>query len=213
MKGLVAEVGLVHGSGFDVIDGLNQMSDATRLNAARAGQLLLDGSVESVICSGRGPVAGEAYGTTEARLMADFLVGMGIPNSQIELEDTSTSTMGNWARSAPIIESLGAETVMGITAKVNQSRMQRIGNFVADRSSFELVGYTASGQRATAVEQLREVIGRNMTHHFLARNSETPIHDLPEAYEVYKSQFGLVTLKKFLNRDVAEAATPQQIPQ
>lgn len=210
MNGLVAEVGLIHGSGFEVVNGINQMSDATRFNATKAAELLHTRSIERVICSGRGPVAGERYGTTEAQLMADFLVAGGFSSSLIEIEDTSTSTMGNWVRSAPIIEGLGAGTVAGITASVNKSRMQRIGGFVADRSTFDLVGYVPSGQKASAGECAREIIGRNMTRHFLAINGETPVSTLDEAYEAYKSQFGLVALKRFLNRGVAEAA-PRQL--
>lgn len=208
MKRLVAEVGLIHGSGFEVVNGMNDMSGSTRHNAIKAAELLSEGTLEKVICSGRGPVAGESYATTEAQLMADFLVRSGIHSSRIELEDTSTSTISNWVRSAPIIEGLGAETVMGITAAVNIGRMQRIGSFVSDKSTFDLVGYTPSGHRATPGEQAREVIGRGMTRHFLAVNSETPVSALDETYETYKSQFGLVALKRFLNRDVAEAAVP-----
>ena len=207
MNTLVAEVGLVHGSGFEIIDGIYQMSAGTRLNAVKAAQLLYDGSLEKVICSGRGPVQGDNYGSTEAQLMADFLVGAGFASGQIEIEDRSTSTIGNWTKSAPIIEDLDAESVMGITARVNKGRMQLIGDFIADRSTFELVGYSSSEQKNKAKDYAREFIGRNTTRRFLAANLETPIDSLDEAYEKYKTQLGLAALKRFVHRGAAAPST------
>lgn len=203
MNTSVAEVGLVHGSGFEVIDGEYRMSAGTRYNAERAAQLLSDKSLGKVLCSGRGPVRDQEYPASEAQLMADFLVEEGFAGSQIEVEDLSTSAIGNWARSAPILRELDATSVMGVTAKVNISRMRRIGDFVASRSDFELVGYTPSAQRARVGELGRELIVRNLTRRFLAANTETPIDCLEGAYEAYKSRFGLVALKRYLHRGTA----------
>ena len=140
MSSYSAEVGLIHGSGFEVIGDTYRMTTGSHLNAERAAELLSAKSLEKVICSGRGPVQGENYGTTEAKLMADYLIGAGFEHSRIEVEDTSTSAVGNWVKSTPILYELGATSAMGVSAKVNIRRMQLIGLFVAERSDFELVG-------------------------------------------------------------------------
>lgn len=206
MNTVTAQTGLIHGAGFEIVDGAYFLSSGSRLNVERAAQLLSDRSIETVICSGRGPVEGEAYGSTEARLMADYLVDAGFNSKQIEIEDTSTSAVGNWSKSAPIIEALDADSVLGITVKVSSARMQMIGDFVAHKSNFELVGYAASEQKAMPKDYIRELIGQSMTRRFLASNAETPMELLDEAYEQFKSKLGLAALKRFIHRASAEPA-------
>ncbi|MGH7234595.1 MAG: ElyC/SanA/YdcF family protein, partial [Candidatus Saccharimonadales bacterium] len=116
MHNTLAEVGLVHGSGFEVIGDTYAMSTGSRLNAERAAMLLSAKCLEKVICSGRGPVQDENYGATEAQLMADYLIRAGFEHSQIEVEDMSTSAVGNWANSASIISEIEATSVMGVSA-------------------------------------------------------------------------------------------------
>lgn len=208
MQRPLAQFGIVHGSGFEVVDGTYRLFGGSLYNAAAAAQLLTDGSIERVVCSGRGPVEGENYGTSEAQLMADYLIAGGINSNRIEIEDKSTSSFGNWARSASILDEANAETVLGIAASVCVGRFKLIGDFVASKSSFELVGYTPSNEKTTPKGFTRELLMRNLTRHFLGQNPDISIDALEESYEKYKAHFGLVALKKFIHRGTAQSPIP-----
>jgi hypothetical protein len=205
MSSAIAEVGLVHGSGFENIEGTYFMSSGSRANADKSLELLQDGTIEKVVCSGRGPIQDDRQKYSEASLMADHLIRAGVPVRFIEVEDTSTSAVGNWANSAPIIQhQLNADSVIGISAKPNIKRMHIIGSFVAARSDFELVGYSASDMRPRPKDYPREIISvYGITLPFLSANGDTPISDLSEAYEEYKSRLGLAYLKRYIHRNAA----------
>jgi hypothetical protein len=203
MHAPIAEVGLIHGSGFEVVDGGFCLGDGSRFNAEKAAQLLGDGSIEKVICSGRGPVQGEEYATSEARLMADHLVNAGVASSQIEVEDGSTSSLGNWTMSVPVLSELNATSVIGVASSACVGRLELIADFVAAQSDFEFVGYCPSEEEVTMKCFTRELINRNLMRHFLTANADTPIELLSDAYEAYKARLGLVTLKKLLHRKLA----------
>ncbi len=202
----IAKVGLAHGSGFEVIDGNYCLSNGSRANADKSLELLQDGVIEKVVCSGLGPIQDGRYKSSEAQLMADHLIRSGVPVRQIEVEDSSISAVGNWANSAPIIQHhLNAESVMGISAKPNIKRMHLIGSFVAARSDFELVGYSASNQQSSFKDYLRELINYRLALRFLSTNSDTPIPQLSEAYEEFKSSLGLAYLKSYIHRNATSS--------
>ena len=209
MSNTIAEVGLVHGSGFENIEGTYFMSSGSRANADKSLELLQDGTIEKVVCSGRGPIQDDRQKYSEASLMADHLIRAGVPVRFIEVEDTSTSAVGNWTNSAPIIEHvLGAESVIGITAKPNINRMHLIGSFVAARSNFELIGYSPSDMQSKFKDYFREFINFRIHLRFLSANNDTPISQLSENYEEFKSELGLAILKNFVHRNatVSKAA-------
>lgn len=203
MSTQLADTGLVHGSGFEIIDDTYYMSPGSRLNADRAAQLLAGKAIAQVLCSGRGPVPDATYGSSESLLMADYLVSIGFSAKQIEVEEESTSTVGNWAHSAPILLGMDAQRVVGVAAPVSVARSQLVGNFVATRSDFELVGYEASAKRTRARDYARELIAYNLTTRFLGENSGTAVEDLADAYETFKQERGLAQLKGFLHRKSA----------
>jgi DUF218 domain len=203
MSGLTAEIGLIHGSGFEVVDNRLTLSPGSRLNAERGAELLSTKAIERVICSGRGPVYGVDYQSSEAQLTADHLISLGIHHQQIEVESSSTSAVGNWAKSAPIVLELGATSVMGISGKVTKHRMHMIGDFVADKSGFELVGYSPSEIKGRPKDYARELIMGGATWLFLTINPETPIDSLEEAYQEYKGYLGLAKIKKIVHRGTA----------
>lgn len=200
MYSLEAQVGLIHGSGFDTVEGIQRISEDSRFNAERAAQLLAEGRIEHAICSGRGPITGVTYPLSEAELMADELLSYGIHPSKIEIEETSTSAVGNWVHSVPIIQALKAETVLGITGGVNVRRMYRIGEFVAARSDFKTVGYAPSDAKAHIKDYIRELGVDIMTRRFLATEQDCAVDQLDEAYEAYKARSGMSAIKKFLHR-------------
>ncbi len=201
----LAQVGLVHGSGFELAYNIPVISYGSRYNADRAAELLLAGSIDKVICSGRGPVYGEDYPVTEAKLMADYLVAQDVDHNKIVVEDTSTSSVANWAYSVPIIQSLEATRVLGIAAKLCVPRMQKIGDFVAFRSGFDVVGYVPSAESSRPKGFIRELLVGEVTRRFLADNLNTSVDGLGKAYEEYKAQIGiaglnLATAKRFIHR-------------
>ena len=209
MNELRAEVGLIHGSGFIFNGDSYAMSTGSRLNAEKAAELMDANLLDKVICSGRGPVQGESYGTSEAQLMADYLVSAGFDHNRIEVEANSTSAIGNWVNSARILTDIEAASVMGVAAKVNIQRMQLIGEFVAKRCNFDIVGYSPSKMEARAKDYLRESINYQLTRRFLRGNTFTPVYELDDAYESYKAQIGLASLKRFVHRKAAVSSPSQ----
>lgn len=196
MNTLTAQVGLIHGSGFELRNGQQELSTASRANAYMAALLLLNNSVETVVCSGRGPVDGVNYRRSEADLMADYVYDAVRPvlgykaADRIDKEEQSTSTIGNWAHSAELIEVLG-DTVLGITAKVNIPRMQAIGQYVAAESKFELVGYQPSLMQSRPRDYARETVMRKVTNAFFAKHADVPLSELETAYNEYKDSLGI----------------------
>lgn len=203
---LVADIGLIHGAGFNLDGEVPKISRGSRLGADRAASLMLDGSIETIICSGLGPNQGNLYQTSEARTMANYLLGIGIPHHRIALEEESTSAVGNWTHSSRLISDLGAESVIAITARPNIPRMNLIGNFVAERSDFELVGYAGSALRRYVKDYAREAVVGRLTKRFLADNQDTPIDELESAYEDFKSKIGLAAIKRLMHGNHGHAS-------
>lgn len=204
MSDRLADVALVHGSGFEIIDNTYYPSTGSRLNADRAAQLLADQSVELILLSGRGPVPDASYGTSEARVMANYLVSEGFPSNRLEVEEDSTSTVGNWANSALMLREMGALSVVGVAAPVSAPRCELIGDFVAPQSDLQLVGYEVSDKKARVKDYARELIAYRLTQKFLDKNDTTDIENLAEAYEQYKFERGLAQLKSYLHRNSAQ---------
>ena len=208
-----AEVALAHGSGFKEIDGIYRMTPGTQANALRIAQLLYARTVEEAILSGRGPLEGDYYATSEAKLMADYLVEQGFDPNIIHIEDKSTSAVANWANSAPIItDEIGATSVIGVARSECRNRMGEIGRFVAEKSDFFLVGYEKSNKKPQLKGIARESANYLLVKRFLKENKDTPIDKLSDAYEKYKEEtkiFGLSmsAVKRFVHRN-AESPSP-----
>lgn len=196
----LSQVGLIHGSGFEINNEALLLSPGSRANVDRAQELLDQRAIERIICSGRGPIEGIDYAVTEARLMADYLFNRGVSHNKIICEEESTSTVGNWAYSAPIIGSLGAESVLGITAKSNVKRMRLVGDFVASKCDFEVVSYAPSDAKAKPKDYARELPMFLLTEKFIHEHANTPVADLSAAYDAFKASFGLGALKRFIHR-------------
>src|SRR5690606_10862548 len=98
---------LINGSGFEVIDGTQHLSKGAQANAERAIYLYDAGIISGVVCTGGSPLSGVEFPDTEAEMTAAYLLRHRMPHTKIELEEESTSAVGNWANSAPIITGLG----------------------------------------------------------------------------------------------------------
>ena len=81
--------------------------------------------------------------------------------------------------------------------------MQLIGSFVAQKCHFDLAGYEPSAKATKVKDYLRETINYRLTRMFLKEYADTPIDHLDDAYEAYKSRLGLVSLKRYMYRDVS----------
>lgn len=200
MNKLDAQVGLIHGADFTVQDGMPHMSPATRANAEAGYGLLQAARIERIICSGRGPLDGVEYPVSEAKLMADYLVRAGVEPELIEIEEQSSTTVGNWAYSAEILQRLGAETVCGVTAAPNIMRMQAIGRFVARRADFVVTGYEPSDAPVAAKDYVREAGVGLITGIFLGMNRHTPLSELEPAYIAFKNRTGMNRVKRTRRR-------------
>lgn len=71
-----------------------------------------------IVCGGQGsdePIS-------EAQAMADYLVELGVPQGQIFLEDTSTSTRENLVHARRIMKAQGMETALVVTSDYHITR-------------------------------------------------------------------------------------------
>lgn len=205
MSRLLSQVGVIHGAGIDIQGTVTAMTPGTQANAETALELLTEGLIDRVICSGRGPLENMAYESSEAGLMADYLFRHGVRTKSIDVEDQSTTAIGNWALSAEIIKDLGAETVLGITAKPDIRRMRKIGKFVSQRADFELIDYWSSHAPAGIKDYVRESGMYILTGMFLDNNLDTPLPELEAAYIAFKNDTGVGALKRLVHRRSAWA--------
>ncbi len=83
-------------------------------------QLLGNTSIDKIILSGG--MANITSGVTEAQLMQQYLVAQGVDNSNIILEDKSTTTATNAKYCAPIINSLQPSKVVLVTSAEHMDR-------------------------------------------------------------------------------------------
>jgi vancomycin permeability regulator SanA len=200
MSRQLADIGLVHGAGFEFRDGMQLASMATEARALQAVQLVRSGQIGHVVLSGYGPLEDGDYKNSEAEQMWRIMREYHIPHSQVSLEEKSTSTLGNWVLSAEVIESLGNwKTVIGITDRAHAHRALPLGVFVADKSRFELMGYASSLDIGDRSAHLREKAGRIVTQKFINDNRETERSELLANYAEFKQKYSLQRAKKLLH--------------
>jgi uncharacterized SAM-binding protein YcdF (DUF218 family) len=197
----IADVGVVHGAGFDFIDGVQSASPATEANAVKAASLIQGKHVGTIICSGYGPLEGVEQPKSEAILMADILIAAGVDAGSIEVEERSCSTLANWVLSAEIIENLSdVEKVIGVASRTQVPRSMILGQFVAAKSTYEFVGNvpadTTKNPLGTMKDRSREFFARAMTWEFIRQHRNTPRRDLIRAYDDYKTRTGMKRFKK-----------------
>ncbi len=83
-------------------------------------QLLQQQQIDKLILSGG--MANITSGATEAQLMQQYLVTHGVDNSQILLEDKSTTTATNAKYCAPIVNNLHPSKVVLVTSAEHMDR-------------------------------------------------------------------------------------------
>jgi hypothetical protein len=193
-----AEVALLHGSGLKIIENEVRPSLETLRVASAGERLIRAGKVEKLVLSGHGPVPDDSP-TTEAGIMADILIRGGINHRYMELDEISTSTLGNWVQSADIIEELG-DTVIGVGRRLQEPRSRMLGSFVAGKRpvSFEVVGYEGIAEETrlkTLLDLGREALLLSFSAAFIIQNKNTPFIQLEGAYDEMKKSFGLQGLK------------------
>jgi len=104
------------GEGDLVVHQLSRRSVVNVLAAARIYRLL---GGPPIIASG-GIVSGESLQRSEADVMADTLVGLGIPRARITIDRASTSTYEQAANVAPLVK--GHERFVLVTTPVHLRR-------------------------------------------------------------------------------------------
>lgn len=86
-------------------------SPSLERRARHAAQLWLDGKINKIIaCGGLGQNP-----PTEAEVIADICIGMGVPESALLLEDTSTTTNENIRFALPLLARLSTRQVVLVT--------------------------------------------------------------------------------------------------
>lgn len=206
-RSLDAQVALIHGSGLETgADGKIYPSAETKGNLAVGLDLLQNGRVERLLVSGAGPLHDVDYGhDTEAELGVDWLISRGARADRLLKEDTSSSTLGNWANSAPIIEAAGLESVIGIARDAQIFRARRIGEFVANQSAFEIAGYlpgeeTARSLRGRAIDYGRETASLALFELFKQMHPNAPRQIMEALYTQMKDPIGFTAVKRHIGR-------------
>ena len=199
-----AQVALVHGGGIRPIDGGGFALRPGSINRAEAGiALYYDGVVEKLLFSG-GNAHGHDFPQSEGSMMADLALQAEVPASCIERETTSTSTVGNWANSLPLLAQMDAKTVLGVTGRVAGPRAAAIGERLINQAGggLSLVGYRSSGEREGLRAYPREAASRWMARRCLdsAETVGVPLADLDTYYLDWKSRTGLAHAKAYLTR-------------
>lgn len=195
MNSFEAEIALVHGGGIEMnTGGIYQLQPGSVARAKRAAELFHDGTVENILFSG-----GDAHGSelptgvSEAEYMANVAMANGVPGKKIECETASSSTIGNWANSAVMLQSMGMETVLGVTSKLAIPRARLIGGWMVHGFGAELDirGYESSreseGPAALATAIVRESAALPLATAWLA-NAQRKQRTIAELDEAYKSR-------------------------
>lgn len=198
-----ADALLVHGGGIRPVGAGYELRPGSIARAETGVGMYFAGQAQSLVFSG-GNAFGLEYDASEAGLMADIAVRAGVPAAHIEKEPSSTSTIGNWANSLPILEGLGAERVVGITGKVASHRAAYVGNWVIARgdSGIQLVGYEPSGENEGKRAYPREIGSSLLAAQCLhsAKKADVPLAELDTFYLDWKSRTGLGAAKKRFTR-------------
>ena len=190
-----AHVAIVHGAGLSMVDGVVAPSTHSMVQVIAGERLLQDGVVDMLLLSGMGLPA-NTDSVSEAGAMKNYLIDRDIPEENILVEAESLSTLGNWAHSAALLETSGYETVLGVARPATLPRAYMCGRFVAARSEILLVGYEASDEALKPTSVLREVISTALLAQFLMTHRHEAVDTLPEAYEVFKDQYWINSIKK-----------------
>lgn len=201
----VAQVGLIHGGGIEIspTDPRGwQLQPGSEQRAIRGVELFFDGAVERLLFTG-GNAHGNDLPQSEAGQMADIAVRAGVPASNIETEGTSSSTIGNWANSLPILGGMGVESVLGVTGRWASTRARRIGSHMMRDYSVEglqLTGYEPSNEAEGVKAIPREAASLPAAELVLrmARKQGVPLSELDQFYRNFRSQTGIAKAKKFV---------------
>jgi uncharacterized SAM-binding protein YcdF (DUF218 family) len=134
--------------GSQALNGVRPGSElALRLDEGL--RLYNEGYAASVIVSGG---AGHNERWPEAEVMRDYLVERGVPRGAISVENRSDSTWENMQYSLPLLEKLGARSVILVSSPLHLARVALTGR---------RLGYPAmsfSFNKKTHYMSLREVI-------------------------------------------------------
>ncbi|WP_054812831.1 YdcF family protein [Nocardia arizonensis] len=103
-------------------DGSMRPELIARLHAGFAQALLAPAS--PVIVTGGNP----QNGVTEARAMANWLIGHGIPAERVHVEGDAVDTLGNAAESARVMREIGARDAVVVTSADHLDRA--VGDFI-----------------------------------------------------------------------------------
>lgn len=203
MGHLEAQVGLIHGGGIRPIGDGFELRPGSVSRAERGIELYQTGVVERLVFSG-GNANGHDFAQSEAGLMADIAVRADVPASAIEVESASTSTIGNWANSLPLIVNSGAEAVLGVTGRVATPRAEWLGVYIMSHYKLpvDIVGYRDSGEKEGLRAHPREAVSRAMAKRCLtsAEQSGVDMDQLDAFYLGWKSRTGLAQAKSRLTR-------------
>lgn len=199
-----AQVALVHGGGIYPTPNGYRLEPGSLARTDHAVALLQAGHVEGLLFTGGNAHGDDLGDVSEAGLMAERAMSQRVSASQITVEDASSSTIGNWANSAVMLERDGVESVLGVTSRNATWRAEWIRNFLTETRGLplEVVRYSPShepeGVRAVPREMMSMVMSRQCLYR--AHDDGIKLPDLDEFYRTWKSGIGLDRVKRQLTR-------------
>lgn len=203
VDGLAPQIALVHGGGMYAADGSFHLRPGAIARTEHAANLLESKEIVKMVMSG-GNANGLDLGASEASLMASHAISLGVPSWRIECEDASSSTIGNWANSLPILIDMGAERVVGVTSRIASDRAANVGREIIDHydAQFVISRYSTSNDAEGLRAYPRELVSSLMARRCMAAawKQGVPAEDLDSFYLDWKSRTGLAIAKAKLTR-------------
>jgi uncharacterized SAM-binding protein YcdF (DUF218 family) len=214
MNKLIADVGLVHGAGFESHGIASKFSLA---QAELGARLLEDGAVESIIVCGRGPNATDTYEYSEAELMKMHLVQQGADEELIHIEDLSSNTLGNLVYGSDIARGIGAESLLGVSRPSQKPRALLAARYILPRTGIDLKGYSVIEEDVKLTSVGRELLQIPLLEIYIQTHRRKSPTELAEGYTSFIKWTRLSEVKKARYKkgskrdtsDVTESVTGQ----
>jgi uncharacterized SAM-binding protein YcdF (DUF218 family) len=190
---------LIHGGGLSIHGGDISLTAGGEARTMQGVATYNSGGVNYLVFSG-GNAHGDTLATSEAKLGADLAVRAGVPHNKIVCEEDSSSTIGNWANSIPLIQQLGVESVAGITGSLASHRASFIGKqlIFSYAPELELSGYIKSAEHEGLIAYPREAAALLLTRRCLkqASTDDIKLSDLDQYFSTMKQKNGISRIKR-----------------
>jgi uncharacterized SAM-binding protein YcdF (DUF218 family) len=208
MNRLIADIGLVHGAGFE---SHGVASGYSLAQAELGAHLVEDGAVENIIVCGRGPNTTDTYEYSEAELMKMHLIQQGVDEDVVHIEDMSSNTLGNLVYGSKVAKDIGAESLVGVSRPSQKPRALLAARYVLPRTGIDLRGYRTIEEDVKLTSVGRELLQVSLLEIYLQTHRRKSPVELAVGYTSFiewtrLSKVKKARYKKGSDRDTSESA-------